>query len=46
MTEKRLNNCFLLHVHKELTDSINVAVEFTNANDERTKYFGSFTSAL
>ena len=34
MTEKRLNNCFLLHVHKELTDSINVtdvAVEFTNA---------------
>ena len=49
MTEKRLNNCFLLHVHKELTDSINVtdvAVEFTNANDERTRYFGSFTSAL
>ena len=43
MTEKRLNNCFLLHVHKELTDSINVtdvAVEFTNANDERTRYFG------
>ena len=24
MTVKRLNNCFLLHVHKELTDSINV----------------------
>ena len=41
MTEKRLNNCFLLHVHKELTDSINVtdvAVEFTNVNDERTRY--------
>ena len=50
MTEKRLNNCFLLHVHKELTDfSINVtdvAVEFTNANDERTRYFGSYTSTL
>ena len=49
MTEKRLNNCFLLHVHKELTDSINVtdnAVEFINANDERTRYFGSFTSTL
>ena len=49
MTEKWLNNCFLLHVQKELTDSINVTdvtVEFTNANDERTRYFGSFTSAL
>ena len=49
MTKKRLNNCILLHVHKELTDSINVtdvAVKFTNANDERTRYFGSFTSAL
>ena len=49
MTEKRLNNFFLLHVHKELTDSINVthvAVEFANANDERARYFGSFTSAL
>ena len=49
MTEKRLNNCFLLHVHIELTDSINVtdvAVEFINANDERTRYFGSFTSTL
>ena len=36
MTEKRLNKCFLLHVQKELTDSINitdVVVEFTNAND-------------
>ena len=22
MTEKRLNNCFLLHVHKDLTDNI------------------------
>ena len=23
MTEVRLNNCFLLHAHKELTDSLN-----------------------
>ena len=45
MTEKRLNNCLLLHVHKDLTDSLNlhdIAVQFINANDERIKYFGSF----
>ena len=22
MTEKRLNDCFLLHVHKDITDAI------------------------
>ena len=33
MTEKRLNNCLLLHVHKELTDSLDlvaVASEFVS----------------
>ena len=48
-TAVSVSNCFLLHVHIELTDSINVtdvAVEFINANDERTRYFGSFTSTL
>ena len=46
MTEKRLNNCFLLHVHKDLTDNIkleDVAKEFIMVNDERSNYFGSFT---
>ena len=47
MSEKRLNNCVLLHVHKELLDELDlveIAKEFTLANDERTKYFGSFAS--
>ena len=45
MTEKRLNNCLLLHVHKDVTDSLNItaiAEEFVSTNDERKKYFGSF----
>ena len=31
MTEKRLNNCLLLHIHKDVTDSIDlveIAKEF------------------
>ena len=45
MTEKRSNNCFLLHIHKVLTDTINlvdVAKEFILANDERKHYFVVF----
>lgn len=45
MTEKRLNNCLLLHVHKDLTDSIDltlIAKEFIDCNDERKRYFGNF----
>ena len=45
MSEQRLNNCLLLHVHKEITDSLDhtlIAKEFIEANDERKKYFGSF----
>ena len=45
MTEKRLNHCLLLHVHKELTDSVDlvaVAKEFIDSYDERKKYFGHF----
>ena len=44
MTEARLNNCLLLHIHKELTDTLDiftVAKEFIN-NDERVKFFGHF----
>ena len=45
MTEKTLNNCFLLHVHKDLTDDLDlasIAQEFIHATDERAKYFGNF----
>ena len=45
MTEKRLNNYLLLHVHKELTDSLDlvaVASEFASLYDERKKFFGNF----
>ena len=44
-TEKRLNNCLMLHVHKEFTDSldlISVAKIFVSAYDERKKYFGNY----
>lgn len=45
MTEKRLNNCLMLHVHKDVTDSLNItaiAEEFVSTNDDRKKHFGSF----
>ena len=45
MTEKRLNNCLLLHAHKDETDSLNleeVAKEFISVNAERKRHFGSF----
>ena len=44
MTEQRLNNCMLLHVHKDLTDSLDmvaVAKEFI-ARFDRKKYFGNY----
>ena len=45
MTEKQLNNCLMLHIHKDLTDELdinNVATTFVSTNNERLKYFGSF----
>ena len=45
MTEKRLNNCLLMHVHKDIVDELNlkdIAVEFVSANDERRKHFGKY----
>ena len=45
MTEKRLNNCLLLHAHKDETDSLNleeVAKELISVNAERKHHFGSF----
>ena len=45
MTESRLNNIMVLHIHKHLTDSVDhkqVLNEFASANDERRRIFGSF----
>ena len=45
MTEKRLNNCLLLDIHKDLTNSLDlkeIASDFVSANDERQRFFGSF----
>jgi len=47
MTEKRLNNCLLLHVYKSYTDAldlISVAKEFIHRQDEHVKYFGNFVT--
>ena len=45
MTEKTLNNCLLLHIHKEITDNLDlliIAKEYISVSDERIKFFGSF----
>lgn len=45
MTEQRLNNCMLLHVHKDLTDDLDlfeIAKDFIIAKEERNRYFGNF----
>ena len=47
MTEKRLNNCLILYIHKDLTDALDIksqAKEFASRNQERIKYFGKFVS--
>ena len=47
MTEKRLNHCLLIHVHKSLTDGLDltcVAKELISRYDERLKYFGNFVA--
>ena len=45
MTQKRLNNCMLLHVHKVKVDNlniINIANEFGCANESRLSTIGKF----
>ena len=45
MSEQRLNNCMMLHIHKEITDSCDmheIAKEFVSANSERQRFFGPF----
>ena len=45
MPQSRLNNIMMLHIHKHLTDSVDlnqVLNEFASANDKRRRIFGSF----
>ncbi|KAI8511315.1 zinc finger, MYM-type [Branchiostoma belcheri] len=45
MTEQRLNNCLMLHIHKDLVDTMDltpIASTFVSFNDGRSRYFGSF----
>ena len=45
MSQQRMNNVMVLHIHKHLTDSVNLKEtlnEFVTANDERRKYFGLY----
>ena len=47
MTQTRLNHLFLLHVHKNFTDSLDLVVvgnEFTSKSEHGLTYFGKFTS--
>ena len=49
MSEQRLNNCLLLHIHKDITDSCDmekVAKDFIAVNTERRNYFGVFHKIL
>ncbi|XP_046548889.1 zinc finger MYM-type protein 1-like [Haliotis rubra] len=46
MTQERLNNVLLLHVHKTIADElslVDVAREFISFNDRRRNYFGLFS---
>ena len=46
MTQSRLNNTMVLHVHKEKTDALNlvdVANEFVAGSDHRLNVFGKFS---
>ena len=49
MTEPRLNNYMLLHIHKQLTDTdscdlLEIAKKFVSAKIKRGNYFGTFTN--
>ena len=46
MSQNRLNNMIVLHVHKEKTDAlklVNVANKFVFGSEHRLKQFGKFT---
>ena len=45
MTQQRLNNLMILHVHKECTDSLNpvkITNEFVGEAEHRLTIFGKF----
>jgi len=45
MCQERLNNLMLLHIHKELTDDLDlkdVATEFISGSERRLNIFGKF----
>ena len=45
VTEKSLNNCLVLRIHKELTKHLNlisIAREFVAKYEERKRYFDNF----
>ena len=46
MLQSRLNHLLLLHVHKDLTDSldlVSVTNDFTSNSEHMQSYFGKFT---
>jgi hypothetical protein len=45
MTQKRLNNCMIMHVFKSKTDSIDlmsIGQDFVDRNERRRNFFGNF----
>ena len=45
MSQQRMNNVMVLHIHKHLTDTVNLKDtlnEFVTANDERRKHSGLY----
>ena len=47
MTQMRMNNLMILHIHRELTDSLNIigiANVFTSEHDHQQQIFGKFKS--
>ena len=45
MTQSRLNNVMIIHIHKDLTDSFNhlqVVNEFSSGNEDIIRHFGRF----
>jgi len=49
MSQKRLNACMLLSIHKDRTDEVDVhkvAKSFVNDVSERVRYFGNTVASL
>ncbi|XP_035690920.1 zinc finger MYM-type protein 1-like [Branchiostoma floridae] len=45
MTEQRLNNCMLMHVHKDIVDDMDlsdIAADFASLNGDRMRHFGQW----